>query len=62
VAGGDADCVVHAAHGAPSFQRSALRVLPRGHLRWRGEEYLRDVNSALAGYVRAQTAAGVLVG
>jgi predicted PurR-regulated permease PerM len=47
---------------APSFQRSALRVLPRGHLRWRGEEYLRDVNSALAGYVRAQTAAGVLVG
>jgi len=47
---------------APGFQRSALRVLPRGHLRWRGEEYLRDVNSALAGYVRAQTAAGVLVG
>ena len=44
--------------GAPSFQRSALRVLPRGHLQWRGEEYLRDVNSALAGYVRAQTAAG----
>jgi predicted PurR-regulated permease PerM len=48
--------------GAPSFQRSALRVLPRGHLQWRGQEYLRDVNSALAGYVRAQTAAGLLVG
>jgi len=48
--------------GAPSFQRSALRVLPRGHLQWRGEEYLRDVNSALAGYVRAQTAAGFIVG
>ena len=48
--------------GAPSFQRSALRVLPRGHLQWRGEEYLRDVNSALAGYVRAQTAAGLIVG
>src|SRR5262249_45981438 len=48
--------------GAPGFQRSALRVLPRGHLQWRGEEYLRDVNSALAGYVRAQTAAAVLVG
>src|SRR5262245_58839227 len=48
--------------GAPGFQRSALRALPRGHLQWRGEEYLRDVNSALAGYVRAQTAAGVLVG
>jgi predicted PurR-regulated permease PerM len=48
--------------GAPGFHRSALRVLPRGHLQWRGEEYLRDVNSALAGYVRAQTAAGLIVG
>lgn len=48
--------------GAPAFQRSALRVLPRGHLQWRGEEYLRDVNSALAGYVRAQVAAGLIVG
>ena len=48
--------------GAPAFQRSALRVLPRGHLQWRFEEYLRDVNSALAGYVRAQVAAGVIVG
>lgn len=47
---------------APAFQRSALRVLPRGHLQWRFEEYLRDVNSALAGYVRAQGAAGVIVG
>jgi predicted PurR-regulated permease PerM len=48
--------------GAPAFQRSALRVLPRGHLQWRFEEYLRDVNSALAGYVRAQTAAALIVG
>ena len=48
--------------GAPGFQRSALRALPRGHLQWRGEEYLRDVNSALAAYVRAQTVAGILVG
>ena len=48
--------------GAPGFQRSTLRVLPRGHLQWRAEEYLRDVNSALAGYVRAQAAAGVIVG
>ena len=47
---------------APAFQRSALRVLPRGHLQWRAEEYLRDVNSALAGYVRAQAAAGLIVG
>jgi predicted PurR-regulated permease PerM len=48
--------------GAPAFQRSALRVLPRGHLQWRLEEYLRDVNSALAGYVRAQAGAAVIVG
>jgi predicted PurR-regulated permease PerM len=48
--------------GAPAFKRSTLRVLPRGHLQWRGEEYLSDVNSALAGYVRAQAAAGILVG
>jgi predicted PurR-regulated permease PerM len=47
---------------APSFSRSALRLLPRGHLQWRGDEYFRDVNSALAGYVRAQVAAGVVVG
>ena len=48
--------------GAPGFQRSTLRVLPRGHLQWRGEEFFRDVNSALAGYVRAQTVAALLVG
>jgi predicted PurR-regulated permease PerM len=47
---------------APGFQRSALRALPHGHLQWRAEEYLRDVNSALAGYVRAQAAAAVIVG
>lgn len=48
--------------GLPAFQRSALRVMPRGHLQWRAEEYLRDVNSALAGYIRAQSAAAVIVG
>jgi len=48
--------------GAPAFQRSALRVLPHGHLQWRLEEFLRDVNSALAGYVRAQVGAGIIVG
>jgi predicted PurR-regulated permease PerM len=47
---------------APGFRRSTLRVLPRGHLQWRADEYLRDVNSALAGYVRAQAAAAVIVG
>jgi predicted PurR-regulated permease PerM len=48
--------------GAPGFQRSTLRVLPRGHVQWRAEEYFRDVNSALAGYVRAQLAAAIIVG
>jgi predicted PurR-regulated permease PerM len=47
---------------APGFQRSTLRALPHGHLQWRAEEYLRDVNSALAGYVRAQVAAAIIVG
>ena len=46
----------------PAFRRSTLRVLPRGHLQWRGEEYLHDVNSALAGYIRAQAAAALAVG
>ena len=48
--------------GLPAFQRSALRVMPRGHLQWRAEEFFRDVNSALAGYIRAQTAAAIIVG
>jgi predicted PurR-regulated permease PerM len=48
--------------GAPGFQRSTLRVLPHGHAQWRAEEYFRDVNSALAGYVRAQLAAAIIVG
>jgi predicted PurR-regulated permease PerM len=47
---------------APGFRRWTLRILPHGHLQWRAEEYARDVNSALAGYVRAQTAAGLIVG
>ena len=46
----------------PAFRRSTLRVLPRGHLQWRGEEYFQDVNSALAGYIRAQTVAGIGIG
>ena len=45
----------------PGFRQSALNTLPHGHLRWRGDEYLSDVNSALAGYVRAQLTAGTLV-
>jgi len=49
--------------GAPGFPAlGPACAVPHGHLQWRGEEYLRDVNSALAGYVRAQTAAALIVG
>ena len=47
---------------APAFRRSAVRALPRGHLRWRGGEFFREVNAALAAYTRAQLAACGLVG
>ena len=62
MAGRDADPGLRPLTAAPGFQRSTLRVLPHGHLQWRAEEYLRDVNSALAGYVRAQVAAAIIVG
>ena len=48
--------------GWPAFRRSAVRVLPDGHLRWRSGEFLEQVNAALAGYTRAQLLACTLVG
>lgn len=47
---------------ADSFRRSALRMLPRGRIRWRGDELFQDVNSALAAYIRAQLIACLLIG
>ncbi|HVS21480.1 MAG TPA: AI-2E family transporter [Pyrinomonadaceae bacterium] len=47
---------------ADSFRRSALAMLPRGRLRWRGDEFFQDVNSTLAAYIRAQLTASLLVG
>jgi predicted PurR-regulated permease PerM len=44
------------------FRRSTTRVLPTPHLQWRGNEFLRDLNSLLAAYTRAQAASGVVVG
>jgi predicted PurR-regulated permease PerM len=44
------------------FRDSAVAHLPEGHLRWRGEEFFRQVNSILAGYVRAQILSCLLVG
>jgi len=48
--------------GWPAFRRSAVRILPDGHLRWRSGEFLAQVNAALAGYTRAQLLACAVVG
>jgi predicted PurR-regulated permease PerM len=47
---------------ADSFRRSALAMLPRGRLRWRGDEFFQDINSTLAAYIRAQLTACLLIG
>jgi predicted PurR-regulated permease PerM len=47
---------------AESFRRSALQMLPRGRLRWRGDEFFQDVNRTLAAYIRAQLIACALIG
>jgi predicted PurR-regulated permease PerM len=47
---------------ADSFRRSALAMLPRGRLRWRGDEFFEDINSTLAAYIRAQLTACVVIG
>lgn len=43
------------------FRRSTTRVLPTPHLQWRGDEFLRNLNSLLAAYTRAQAMSGVIV-
>jgi predicted PurR-regulated permease PerM len=47
---------------ADSFRRSVLAMLPRGRLRWRGDEFFEDINSTLAAYIRAQLTACLLIG
>jgi predicted PurR-regulated permease PerM/CheY-like chemotaxis protein len=47
---------------AESFRRSALRVLPPGRVRWRGADFLAEVNSTLAFFIRAQLLACLFVG
>lgn len=44
------------------FRTSTPRVLPTPHLRWRGEEFLENLNGLLASYTRAQTLSAVIVG
>ena len=47
---------------ADAFRRSVLAMLPRGRLRWRGDEFFQDINSTLAAYIRAQLIACLLIG
>lgn len=47
---------------AGAFRRSVLAMLPRGRLRWRGDELFQDINSTLAAYIRAQLTACLLIG
>lgn len=44
------------------FRRSTARVLPTPHLRWRGDEFLRNLDRMLAAYTRAQALSAVIVG
>lgn len=44
------------------FRRSTTRVLPTPHLQWRGNEFLRNLNSLLAAYTRAQVLSSAIVG
>ena len=47
---------------ADTFRRSFLAMLPRGRLRWRGDEFFQDINHTLAAYIRAQLTACLLIG
>lgn len=47
---------------AEDFRHSALLLLPKGRLRWRGDEFFEDVNRTLAAYIRSQMMACLIVG
>jgi predicted PurR-regulated permease PerM len=47
---------------AERLRKSALRILPRGHLRSRGDVFLLELNDTLAAYIRAQVTACSLIG
>jgi predicted PurR-regulated permease PerM len=44
------------------FRRSTSRALPTPHLRWRGDEFLRNLDNLLEAYTRAQVLSGIIVG
>lgn len=46
----------------PAFHRSAARALPTAHLKWRTDQFLRNVNMVLAAYTRAQALSALIVG
>jgi predicted PurR-regulated permease PerM len=46
----------------PAFHRSAARAFPTPHLKWRTDQFLRQVNMVLAAYTRAQAASALIVG
>jgi predicted PurR-regulated permease PerM len=47
---------------AEILRKSALRILPKGHLRSRGDVFLVELNDTLAAYTRAQVTACLLIG
>lgn len=47
---------------ADSFRRSLLQMMPSGRWRWRADEFVQDVSSTLAAYIRAQLIACLLIG
>jgi predicted PurR-regulated permease PerM len=46
----------------PRIRRTTTRLLPTPHLRWRGDQFLRNLDSVLAAYTRAQTLSAMIVG
>ena len=47
---------------AQLLRKSALQILPRGHLRSRVDVFLVELNDTLAAYIRAQVTACLLIG
>jgi predicted PurR-regulated permease PerM len=46
----------------PAFHESAARVFPTPHLKWRTDQFLRQVNMVLAAYTRAQALSALIIG
>ena len=47
---------------AELLRKSALQILPRGHLRSRADVFLAELNDTVAAYIRAQVTACLLIG